>query len=277
MKTRPLILLLSLIAVPILLLAGRALTKKGGPLPPTGFDQPPRVPAPMPFPSPASPWESVSVKELETALEDRDDAADILHFLRSRHETIETPLPARQPLPPALPASVRAEPSPVRQEPTIREVQLAAIRYAEVMPEKISRWRMLAQLRNFIPRFTLGLDRDRDTTIASSSSNGKTTFAVGPEDETLSVDFGFTWDLGNLVWDSAQTSIDSRSRLMVQLREETLKETTRLYFERRRLQAEFAAVPTDDPTLQRERSLRLEELTAQLDALTGGLYSAENH
>jgi hypothetical protein len=142
------------------------------------------------------------------------------------------------------------------------------------MPEKISRWRRLAPPRNFIPRFTVSLDQDRDTTIASSTSAGKTTFAVGPEDESVSLDFGFTWDLANLVWDSAQTSIDVRSRLMVQLRREVLQEVTRHYFERQRLLAEFEANPTDDPLLQRERALRLEELTAQLDALTGGLYSS---
>lgn len=274
MKTKPLIWLLPAAgAIIILLLAGRALTEKEKPLPPTGSEL---TPAPV---VPASPlWESISVRQLEEALEDRDDAADILHFLRARQETGGTHPPAwRPPSPAGLSAPVRGELAEPRTatpaEPTIREVHLAAIRYAEVMPEKIRNWRILSQLRNFIPRFTLGLDRDSDTTIASSTSAGKTTFAVGPQDETLSVDFGFTWDLGNLVWDSAQTSIDSRSRLMVQLRQEILKETTQLYFERRRLQAEFDALPTDDPLLRRERALRLEELAAQLDALTGGLYS----
>jgi len=158
-------------------------------------------------------------------------------------------------------------------EPAIAEVQAAAIRYAEVMPEKIQTWRTRAAWRAWIPSFTLGLDRDVDTTIGSSSSGGKTTFTVGPEDRSLSLDFGFTWDLADLVWNPDQTSIDVRSRLMVQLRGDVLDEVTRLYFERRRLQVEYALVPVEDPTLQAGRRLRVDELTAQIDALTGGFFS----
>lgn len=157
--------------------------------------------------------------------------------------------------------------------PPIAAVHAAAVRYAEVHPGKISRWRTLARLRSLVPSFTLGLDRDRDTNIVSSTAQGVTRFTAGPERETLSLDFGFTWDLADLLWSTDQTAIDVRSRLMVQLRQEVLEETTRLYFERKRLLAEFAGHPSDDPLLDGERDLRVEELTAQLDALTGGWFS----
>jgi len=273
--------------------AGRA--GNGRELPPTAGLEPPAEPAPtgaqlgagtlLPSKVILPSWQRLTEKDVEEAMEEGDAAEDVLRSLRGRLDAYAqakgTPLPGPSLLPAAAlhtgplsgpPAAAAAVPAPLR-EPTIQEVHRAAIRYAEVMPEKIRRWRALSQLRNFIPRFTLGLDRDRDSTIASSTSGGKTSFTVGPEDESLSVDFGFTWDLANLVWDPAQTSIDVRSRLMVQLRRDVLEETTRLYFERRRLQAEFAAHPADDPPLQQERALRIEELTAQLDALTGGLYS----
>ena len=160
-----------------------------------------------------------------------------------------------------------------RGEPSVREVQQAAIGYAEVMPEKIQGWRKAAAVRSWIPKFTLSLDGDRDRTVASSSSNGKTTFSVGPEDGSVSLGLDFTWDLANLIYNPDQTAIDVRSRLMVQLRQDVLEEVTRLYFERRRLLAEFEANPTQDPILQTERQLRAEALTAQLDALTGGIFS----
>ena len=158
-------------------------------------------------------------------------------------------------------------------EPSVQEAQRAAIRYAEVMPEKIQGWRAGAIWRNWFPRFTLSLNQDRDTTIASSTSAGKTSFSVGPKDESVRLGFNFTWDLANFVWNPDQTSIDVRSRLMVQLRQDILDEVTRLYFERRRLLHEFQRNPTTDELLQGERSLRVEELTAQLDALTGGWFS----
>lgn len=282
MKRKPALALIALLPLAgflvVVVLAGRATQRE---LPPTGSAQPAGMVPPL---QPAHPpWERLTEKDVEQVLEEADATEDTLRSLRFRLDAYAqqkpTPLPAPSlflsgapqsaplsgPLPGAGPATLR--------EPTIQEVQRAAIRYAEVMPQKISRWRTLSQLRNFIPRFTLSLDRDRDRTIASSTSAGKTTFSVGPEDESVSLDFGFTWDLANLVWDPAQTSIDVRSRLMVQLRQDVLEEVTRLYFQRLRLLAEFDAHPTDDPMLQRERSLRIEELTAQLDALTGGLYS----
>lgn len=178
----------------------------------------------------------------------------------------------RVPLP-VRPAPVAALPTTLSHEPTIADVHAAAIRYAEVQPEKIRHWRALARYRAFIPSFTLGIDRDTDTTVASSTSGGKTTFTVGPEDRSVGLDFGFTWDLGDFLWSTDQTSIDVRSRLMVQLRGDILDDATRLYYERRRLQMESALTPLRDPALQAERQLRIDELTAQLDALTGGAFS----
>lgn len=178
------------------------------------------------------------------------------------------------PAPGVVPALPSAEGSqPIRAGPPVRAVQEAAIRYAEVHPGKISRWRALARWRSLFPSFTIGLDQDRDATVVSSTDKGVTKFSVGPEKRSLSLDFGFTWDLADLVWNPDQTSIDARSRLMVQLRQEILEEVTRLYFEHRRLGSEFAAHPTEDPLLTSERTLRVEELTAQLDALTGGWFS----
>lgn len=301
MKLKPIVVVLPLAGiVAIALLAGlaeKAPTKRI--LPPTGSAQPqvalsaspPISPKPALHPKPApSPWKRLSVKDLEQAMEERDDPEEILRFLRSRAETYlrdtrpplppltppASPVPAPAPAPQGAPQTrplPAAAPAEAFREPTIREVQKAAIRYAEVMPEKIRGWRVLAQVRNLIPRFTVSLDRDTDSTITSSTTQGVTRFAVGPKRSSYSLDYGLTWDFANLLWDSAQTSIDTRSRLMVQLRQDTLEEVTRLYFERLRLQAEFQANPTDDPVLIRERSLRIEELTAQLDAHTGGLYS----
>lgn len=159
------------------------------------------------------------------------------------------------------------------QELDIRQVQRAAILYAEVSPEKIVRWRALARIKALLPRLTVDLDRDRNRTVASATSGGKTTFSIGPEDESLSVGLSLTWDFGELIWNPDQTSIDSRSRLTVKLRKEILEEVTKLYFERKRLLTEFEANPTEDEVLQRERQLRVGELTAQLDALTGGYFS----
>ena len=60
---------------------------------------------------------------------------------------------------------------------------------------------------------------------------------------------------------------------MVELREDVLDQVTRIYFERRRLQLELEADDVLDTQNDLGRHLRLEELTALLDGMTGGQFS----
>jgi hypothetical protein len=54
-----------------------------------------------------------------------------------------------------------------------------------------------------------------------------------------------------------------------------MNEVTRTYFERRRLQVDLAASPIQDLKLRLEKELRLQELTADIDALTNGYFSEQ--
>lgn len=157
-------------------------------------------------------------------------------------------------------------------EPTIGEIQEVAIRYAEVHPEKIEEWRKLAAKRAMLPDLKIGLDRDK--TISDYFYTGSET---GLDDVTLGRDWDvtLTWELGDLIWNPSQTSIDTRSKLMVQLRDDILDEVTRLYFERRRVQVELQVSPPNEIKEQVEKELRLQELTADIDALTGGYLSEQ--
>lgn len=161
-------------------------------------------------------------------------------------------------------------------EPSVYAVQAAAIRYAEVNPEKILAWRTAAARKAWLPTFsvTTHADRTNNIDIDRGGTGDPDKFIIGPQDRSTYWTAGVNWDLGELIWNNDQTSIDSRSRLMVQLRNDILSEVTHLYYERRRLQADLALSPPADPKTQVDKSLTLEELTAQLDALTGGYFSA---
>ena len=150
-------------------------------------------------------------------------------------------------------------------EPSIAEVQNKAIQYAEVHPEKIQTWRKQAKIKNLLPELSV----DYDKTVNYDS--GADRYYVGPYDWGLSL----KWDLGDLIWNPSQTSIDVRSKLMVQLRDDIMNEITRTYFERRRLQIETYLSPPRDIKQILEKDLRIQELTADLDALTGGYFSAQ--
>jgi photosystem II stability/assembly factor-like uncharacterized protein len=89
-------------------------------------------------------------------------------------------------------------------EPTIAEVQRAAIRYAEVHPNKIKNWRNEARMRALLP--DVDLSYDKNVSVSTSTNS----FTVGPKDWGV----GFSWDVGDLVFSDDQTNIDVRSRLM---------------------------------------------------------------
>ena len=82
------------------------------------------------------------------------------------------------------------------------------------------------------------------------------------------------WRLDKLVMSSEQIRIINESQKTVKLREKLLDEVTRLYFDRRRLQVDQLLKPPRSIEDQIENELRLQEMTANLDALTGGAFSA---
>ncbi|UCD55543.1 MAG: hypothetical protein JSV93_01730 [Candidatus Omnitrophota bacterium] len=158
-------------------------------------------------------------------------------------------------------------------EPTINETIAMAIEYAEVYPEKIEKWRRKASYKALFPKVSFGLDYGKSDTYEIYTSSSSSYWTYGPEDETEGWDLNFSWDLSDLIWNESQTSIDVRSKLMVQLRGYIVNEITRTYFERRTFQIELLMDPPGNLPLLLRKQLRIQELTACLDGLTGSRFS----
>ena len=162
-----------------------------------------------------------------------------------------------------------------KNEPAIGEIQKVAIQYAEVSPKKIESWRRGAALKALLPTLAVSkrVGTDQNVDIDRGGTADPDQFIIGPAESTSDWSVGVSWDLADLIWNGDQTSIDTRSRLMVELRDDVLNEVTHLYYERRRLQVEMAMAPMRDLAIQIEKEIRLQELTAGIDALTGGYLS----
>lgn len=158
-------------------------------------------------------------------------------------------------------------------EPAFKELQQAAIRFAEVSPEKIKNWRREARMRALFPTVSFGVDRDRSTTSEIYTSATKDYIVTGPDDVDSSWDVSISWDLGDIIFSDDQTNIDVRSRLMVQLRNDVLDDLRRAYYERKRVQFELSVEPPKDVKARFEKELRLQELTSAIDDLTGNYLS----
>ena len=154
-----------------------------------------------------------------------------------------------------------------KDEPTYLKVQEKALNYNHLHPDIIKNWKKRVRLRALFP--TLSLDYDKTISVSTNPSYKEA--VVGPRDWSV----GLSWNIGDLIWNSYEDDIDSRARLDTQTRIDLLDDLRRIYFERRRVKFELIKNPPQDEQELLKKKLYLEELTAALDAYTGGWFSQE--
>jgi len=158
-------------------------------------------------------------------------------------------------------------------EPSYRELQQAALKFNEVGPEKIRRWRNESRAKALFPKVSIGMDNNRSSNTEIYTSATRDYAAVGPEDFASGFDMSVSWDIGGLIWSDDQTNIDVRSRLNTQLRNDILDDLRRAYYERKRLQFELMTNPPQDTKARFDKEMRIQELAQAIDDLTGNYLS----
>jgi hypothetical protein len=175
------------------------------------------------------------------------------------------------PAPSSDSAQVRKVLDKYKVEPTVRDVQEAAARYAEVHPELIQSWRSRARKAAAAPQFRAEYRnvRSTDDRQVESASNSITTTNTLEHRPLVRAQ----WDLDRLVFNPDELRVANQTVDLVRLRESVMDQVTKLYFERRRLQVENDLAPAADVAGKVRKELRLQELVADIDALTGGFFS----
>lgn len=173
-----------------------------------------------------------------------------------------------------LAASARKILARFKHEPTVREMQKVAIRYALVNQDRIANLFVRARFAGWLPefraRYNYNTDDDRTTSFPTPTSPILTSQAT---DLDHRFEFRATWSLDELVFNRNELSVYRELKRLVELRTDILKEITKLYFERRRLQVDLILNPPRSLLNRVRRMLRLQELSADLDGLTGGYFS----
>jgi competence ComEA-like helix-hairpin-helix protein len=162
-------------------------------------------------------------------------------------------------------------------EPTIQQVQEWTQEYARTSPEMLQAWARASQSFALLPRlqveYLLNDDLDRRFAYESVGGDLQTRPTSIDELQGFRVFVRSQWDLSELVMSSDRIRVINEAQDAVKLRDRLLGQVTRLYFDRRRQQVQLLLDPPPDLRDRVDAHLRLLELTAGIDALTGGRFS----
>ena len=174
-------------------------------------------------------------------------------------------------------SSVKEVLAEFRNEPDVRQVQSMAMLYSKTNPELVEGWLQSVKRAYALPKLNLQYEKQLDSSTrfdyvpTESGTSFEEDYAQVADDDKVVVKL--EWRLDKLVMSSEQIRVINESQKTVKLREKLLDEVTRLYFDRRRLQVEGLLQPATSIQDRIEHELRLQEMTANLDALTGGQFS----
>ncbi len=164
-------------------------------------------------------------------------------------------------------------------EPSIQTVHNMAMVYSKSNPQLVESWLNAVQRAYLLPKLNVQYEKELDnatrfdyTSDEAGVPEAIADYLQSENDDKVVVKV--EWRLDKLVMSSEQIRIINESQKTVKLREKLLDEVTRLYFDRRRLQVDQLLKPPRSIEDQIENELRLQEMTANLDALTGGAFSA---
>lgn len=169
-------------------------------------------------------------------------------------------------------------------EPSVQQVHRWTETYAKVNPGLVDRWMAASRTFAVLPQLRVegrlrdGFDQDFKYYTADGviDDPDEVVFDVlddAGRDRQHTFIARATWDLDELVMSSERIRIINESQDVAKLRDKLLDEVTRVYFERRRVQVDLLLQPSGDVATQTKDYLRLMELTANIDALTGGEFS----
>jgi hypothetical protein len=158
-------------------------------------------------------------------------------------------------------------------EPEIRAVQIAAIKYYNVSPDKISSLRSRTRTKALIPGISVGFTNSLSNFNRAVDDIIFRNVGIAKLEEQKADFTGFSasasWSLERLVFNAEELDVMS----LIGIQDGLQREVTALYYVRRRLQIEMLLNPPKTLASRLSGRLRLEELTGLLDAYTGGFFS----
>jgi hypothetical protein len=182
-------------------------------------------------------------------------------------------------------ARVRRRPAPLdpavlralaASDPPVDALRAAATALAIAEPARARSLVERARHAGWLPELRVRVDRrfSRSESADLGGSAGATFAPVGIDSNNdVRYECRATWDLSRIVFNPDELAAQFQALRTADARREIESLVIRLYFERRGLKAESAAADANDVATGVRLELRVAELEAELDALTGGAFT----
>ncbi len=157
-------------------------------------------------------------------------------------------------------------------EPSIEDVQAAAARRADFDASRAESWRSRARSAAWLPKLTAEYRHDeRNYRVVGLTSSGEVDYLRANPGDVYGI--RATWNLDALVFNSSEVRAAATAAHLLRRRDEMVERATRLFFKRQRLRLALLVAAPASAQARAEAEIELGEVTSDLDALTGGLYS----
>ena len=161
-------------------------------------------------------------------------------------------------------------------DPPVDALRAAATALVLAEPERAHSLIVRARLAGWLPELRLMVDRRFARTESVDLGTPSDATALAPVGIDSNNDVRYearaTWDLSKIIFNPDEVSAQFQALRSADTRREVESTVIRLYFERRRLKVESLAADDLDMPSGARRELRILEVEAELDALTGGAF-----
>lgn len=167
------------------------------------------------------------------------------------------------------PAQWRRFQKRLRAEPSPWQMARAAMKYMK-LPHRLKRLLARNAARAWVPTLTgralLTLDNDQNNLLLVQ---GTRPVSVA-EGRAFLLEVFFTWNLGRLVLDNQQLAVSREALALRRKRQRIINRVVRLYHARKRLIMRLFVAPPRNARKYTKKIIKIQEVTAYLDGLTGG-------
>ncbi|MBN2340859.1 MAG: hypothetical protein JXX29_17555 [Deltaproteobacteria bacterium] len=158
-------------------------------------------------------------------------------------------------------------------EPSLNMLIASALRYAEAGGGRSDRWAVAVRRSPVLPtlKISVGYDLERDESLDRTQDDPDRWGADADND--FGIQATAQWELADLIYHPDELKVYQTLSHRAERREEIIALIIGYYFERQRLQLTLTLRPPATIEETVEQTFRLKELTALIDALTGGTLS----